>query len=142
MSEGLKKNQDLSCLKRNVILLYELCGPKELINLASTLATLKCCEDSKSPKRLLAQVILKGNCVSGFAFRQCHAALTRCWGKDWLVACCTSKWIFQHLVGEFSIIRIAYQCFPQYAPRQDYFCLVFHTFLSFAIELPNKCCLI
>lgn len=65
--EGLKKKKDdLSCLKRNVIFLYEWCGPKELINLASPLATLKFREDSKSSKRLLAQVILKANRVSGF----------------------------------------------------------------------------
>lgn len=64
-----KKSQELSCLKRNVTFLYEWCGPKELINLVSPLATLKCCEDSKSPKRLLAQVILKANCVSGFCLQ-------------------------------------------------------------------------
>lgn len=64
-----KKNQDLSCLKRNVIFLCEWCGPEELINLASPFPVLKCCEDSKSPKRLLAQVILKANCENGFCFQ-------------------------------------------------------------------------
>lgn len=70
----LKKNQDLSYLKRNVIFLCEWCGPKELINLASPLPTLKCWEDSKSPKRLLSLVILKAKRESGSSFQ-----MVSCW---------------------------------------------------------------
>lgn len=139
----LKNNQDLSYLKRNAIFVYEWCGPKELINLASPIATLKCCEDSESPKHLLAQAILKVTCVSGF----CLETLSCCFDKVLrkglshnmlhiqVNISAPSRWVFHntHCLAMFST-----GC----TQTRFFFFLVSHSFLSFAIELARKCCMI